>query len=907
MAEPPAKKAKVGEDGEAEKKEGEETAEPEVPQENEEDAVEDKKPKVDLKKVGFNVQDTTMNVMPSSYGNLLMSLSDGGMQYLVAGARTNIGVKSGRYYFEAKIVEYLAPMDDPTSRSRTPQPRNYLRIGVALPGSSLFLGETEDSVCFDLDGAFIHNKKKEQQGQRFGKDVVVGVLINLEDGHPNKNTVSLFKGGVRASQPQPLPASMTGKVLYPAFSYRNVTLKYNFGPLPEEPLPFKCRMVGTAAKTDTKEATQVAAKDGKYEVLYPTCLPDEGTFDWLDFFLEKNPQYTELSDRMILSWLEKSGVLRPKGYGFRTSNDKPEMGFAVPMIDDCSIRKILMGIAPAQQRHYIVMEVKSALLPDDRAQLLAPFKDLPQFSKIALILLSSDPPAEFKKYSQQRMLKAKKEASDAEFLAKKAEEKRKKMIEKRQKDLEKQRKKAEKEKKKAEEERKRKMEEEKKKKEAEEKGEEYVPEEAAPMEEEEPEEDEKEEADEEMEGPPPDVELTPEEKKAPFRKSAIPDLSAYIMSTSFTKFCLPQKEEGFDDLRFDWEKGEKAEEYLRQWIVDRKVTTRIEELVPSQWFAGKWKEWQKTLQSWHQKQNEFKASVARKAAEKNAKAALKAKKEAEIAAKKRLIEAKKENGEEVAADEEELKKEEEAKEEEEEEKDERIDFEKLDVFGVENVLNVGGGEPLFSNFAFEDWTMMTLRFELHLLAHSFKKDANDPQRPGIYSEHLPFYYTKYYKKTLNPKFYGVDAIKDLVEMIRDTIVVNPKSQVLEPQLPEDMESLGIFAMLTEECRRDRQRRVDMGEESAKLKLTQPSAVMASNLMPNVARGPVANPGMVQPKPFQAVAPGAAAPGMPAVRPAGQTWFGSQGFTPNVVRPGMGTWPQQRPFQPAGGGWRPGGW
>eukprot|EP00971_Amphidinium_carterae_P248195 4927784-Amphidinium_carterae.1 len=93
--------------------------------------------------------------------------------------------------------------------------------------------------------------------------------------------------------------------------------------------------------------------------------------------------------------------------------------------------------------------------------------------------------------------------------------------------------------------------------------------------------------------------------------------------------------------------------------------------------------------------------------------------------------------------------------------------------------------------------MMTLRFELHLVSHAFRKDANDPQRPGIYSEHLPFYYAKYFKKNLQVKFYGVDTIKELVELIRETVVLNPKNQVLEPQLPEDMESNGIFAMLTE--------------------------------------------------------------------------------------------------------------
>merc|ERR1719476_418594 len=119
---------------------------------------------------------------------------------------------------------------------------------------------------------------------------------------------------------------------------------------------------------------------------------------------------------------------------------------------------------------------------------------------------------------------------------------------------------------------------------------------------------------------------------------------------------------------------------------------------------------------------------------------------------------------------------------------------------------------------------MSLRFELNLLAHSFCKDVSDPDRIGIHVDHLQFYYQKYFKKSLNVRFYGVETTKELLEFIRDTVVLGPKSQVVETLLPDHMESLGIFAMLTEESRRDRMRRIDLGDESAKLKLSQPNAV-----------------------------------------------------------------------------------
>merc|ERR1719203_727103 len=98
-----------------------------------------------------------------------------------------------------------------------------------------------------------------------------------------------------------------------------------------------------------------------------------------------------------------------------------------------------------------------------------------------------------------------------------------------------------------------------------------------------------------------------------------------------------------------------------------------------------------------------------------------------------------------------------------------IDFAKLDCFGVEDVLDVCCGVPIFRDFGQEDWTMLALRFELHLLAHAVRRDAADPERPGIHVDHLAFYYNKYYKRTLSAKDYGVESFKDLIDLIDDTV------------------------------------------------------------------------------------------------------------------------------------------
>merc|ERR1719215_1559379 len=99
--------------------------------------------------------------------------------------------------------------------------------------------------------------------------------------------------------------------------------------------------------------------------------------------------------------------------------------------------------------------------------------------------------------------------------------------------------------------------------------------------------------------------------------------------------------------------------------------------------------------------------------------------------------------------------------------------------------------PLFRDFMAEDWTMLTLWFELYLLCHSIRVDANDPDRTGIYLDHLSFYYQKYFGKTLNPKEFGADNCEELIELVSDTLYLTSQ-KVLQTLIPEEMEKYGIF-------------------------------------------------------------------------------------------------------------------
>jgi len=833
--------------------------EPEAPKELEEDAASDSRKKVAPADVGFNMSEATLNVLPTMNDKLLMTFSDGGLQYLLAGVRSTVGLKAGRYMLEAKILECVNPVEP--QGSKTPAPKQLVRLGLSTSGSSVFLAESADFCCFDSEGFFIHGRKRSKVAQKFTFGETAAVLLNLDPSSPNANTVSLFKNGERASEPQPLPEQLKGKTLFPTFAYKNVTLQVNFGPKPLVPLPFKCRMVKDAAAADVEIVKALEPKNGQHEVLFPMGMPDAGVFQWADQFLEKNPTFVEISDRKIIEWAAKSGIQRPQPV--KSALDSPDMNFGIPLLDDLSVRKLLSVIAPALNRSFLVMELKANLIPAERKEAIARFGE---FKKVAVVAMG-EPDADYKAKVQADILNDKKAKAEEAKKKKAREEERKRLLEEK--------------KRKAEEARKAKLAAQRKKEGKEEEEE---------VKEEEKEEDKKEEIKEEE--PEPVIELTEEEKKQWHKKLAAPDISQATLSKSYASFALPEESDGFDEIRYVWQKQAECSKILGEWIHERKMTQRVEDLTPGDWFKGLWTKWQKAVADWKRKQSEWKDPSKRKA--------LLAKKKQE--AKKKKDEEKKEAGE--AEEGEEAAAEEEAAEDPME-----INAEDLDVFSVEDVTDIGSGEPLFANFVYEDWTLLAYRVEFHLMLHAWKKDVNDPERPSFKENHMPFYYKKYFKKEFGLKNLGVEKLGDFIDWINEAVKINDTSGFFEAQLDEELPFEELVKM-TEEHRRDRQRRVDAGDETAKLKFTKAVATAA------VPAGAAARPVGVQPS---GVRTGAAAPvGLKRPIAATQSYGGPQklqrvaGYAPapayGAPRPAYGAPPAYGAYQrpaPGYGAIRPG--
>merc|ERR1712039_828058 len=217
--------------------------------------------------------------------------------------------------------------------------------------------------------------------------------------------------------------NLKGKALFPHVTFRNVSVQVHFGPTQLAPLPFTCRSIQLAAKADIQES-KTAPKDGKCSIVFPVGFPDEGTFPWLDMFLEKNPDYMELSDRAIQKWMEKSGIWSdPKG---NQSNDKPIFNTGLAFVDQGSIQRTVMAIAPLVPRNYIVMEVKQNLLEEDRKTNLERF-NMPHFTKVAKVMMG-EPKQDFKDRVHEKLLQNKQIKSNADWAQKKQEKERKKLL-----------------------------------------------------------------------------------------------------------------------------------------------------------------------------------------------------------------------------------------------------------------------------------------------------------------------------------------------------------------------------------------------------------------------------------------------------------------------------------------------
>merc|ERR1719253_830253 len=123
------------------------------------------------------------------------------------------------------------------------------------------------------------------------------------------------------------------------------------------------------------------------------------------------------------------------------------------------------------------------------------------------------------------------------------------------------------------------------------------------------------------------------------------------------------------------------------------------------------------------------------------------------------------------------------------------------------------------------------------MTQAFRKDIDDEDRPGIHWTNIVWYYNRYYNKQLTHAHYEAKTLKDLLTMIKDTVKIVEESSLLQSELGEDVEATHIMKMV-EEIRRERVRRLDAGDETARIKFNKAIQLMGK---PGVAAPATAKP------------------------------------------------------------------
>merc|ERR1719221_595900 len=237
------------------------------------------------------------------------------------------------------------------------------------------------------------------------------------------------------------------------------------------------------------------------------------------------------------------------------------------------------------------------------------------------------------------------------------------------------------------------------------------------------------------------------------------------------KFSLPTSEEGFEDVDFIWAPKEQAEEYFTKWIAEKKASMVIEGLKPSEWFAEKLKAWQEVKKEMQKKQRECREKSRAKGEAKEQKLP-----------------------------------------------EELPELDDVTLHGTPGEGDEAGSDPVYVAFSYEDWALLSCRYELHLLFHSFITDAKDSEHPGVPTQHLSRYFKDYFKADWSPRHMGREKIEDVIELTKDSLKLEEKGKLsfLMSTMGRDTELLP-FVKLVEEDRRDRVRRIEAGDESARLK------------------------------------------------------------------------------------------
>ncbi|KAL2534567.1 SPRY domain-containing protein [Abeliophyllum distichum] len=310
------------------------------------------------------------------------ALHEEGFSYCWSGARSNVGITSGKYCFGCKIVSA-----QPVDMKDTPLDQKHVcRVGISRGDDALRnLGETAHSFGFGGTGKFSNSGRFSNYGENFGVGDTIICAVDLENKH--MASIGFSKNGKWLGIAKHFDAGPRGlgvvnssirkmqweSSLFPHVLLKNVIVQLQFriedGLVPEEGYkPW------ASAIEDGNTILGPAFSNSDCELILMVGLPASGKTTWAEKWVKEHPErrYVLLGTNSALEQMKVPGLLRKNNYGER---------FEHLMDRATGIFNTLLSRASKIPRNFIIDQTN--VYKSARRRKLKPFAD---YRKIAIVV-----------------------------------------------------------------------------------------------------------------------------------------------------------------------------------------------------------------------------------------------------------------------------------------------------------------------------------------------------------------------------------------------------------------------------------------------------------------------------------------------------------------------------------------
>jgi len=326
--------------------------------------------------------DSNLDAIIHDDGLTVNTRSDGAFAYLWSGIRGERGVKSGKWYFEARVLENT-PVDMPDTTKRN---QNVMRVGWSEATTALTLGEVPGSFGYGGTGKGVVNRTYPNYGKPYSEGDTIGCYIDL-DSRPM--TVSCSRNGEFFGVMAKIPRNMEGMGFFPHVFIKNVKITAWFGDGPKP--KWGCKKDFGYTPIAQSERPDIVLPPHKAPTSKSECelvmmigLPATGKTSWAHKYVAKSgKRFDVLSTDLILDQMRVYNMRR-KG------NFKERFDRCMKMASAAFAQQV--QIAKRKKRNYVLDQTN--VFTRARSKKISNFTE---YHKIAAVCVPSMEDYEYRK------------------------------------------------------------------------------------------------------------------------------------------------------------------------------------------------------------------------------------------------------------------------------------------------------------------------------------------------------------------------------------------------------------------------------------------------------------------------------------------------------------------------------